>query len=516
LAIVLVAAGSVSSHAQLLGNRTEATSCASAIGGNVSTSQISVVCGIPPDVLDSLIKGRTQPLEELVAAHRKTITLLEENLDLNRGQIRTALNILGEANVSPEQIASKLVEFAERFKALRAAAASQRDDTSKVTALKSEAKGAINQGDLARADELLAAVEKSQDEVADRLAFNRAETTAQRGDIALTRLRYREAADHFAKAAARIPDKQRDPRLQYLEKEAEALYRQGSEFGDSIAATAAIKQYRSILALRPREHAPVDWAITQNNLGNALAILGTRESSTARLHEAVAAYREALKERTRDRAPLRWAMTQNNLGNALRTLGARESGTARLEEAVAAHREALKERTRERVPLQWAMTQNNLGNALGSLGARESGTARLQEAVAAFREALKERTRERVPLDWATTQHNLGTALQILAERENSIERLEEAVAASREGLKERTRERAPLDWALTQNSLGNALGGLGARESGTARLQEATEAYNLALEAFESAKAYYYISGTRDNLTRIEALIAARRSKPN
>ncbi len=37
-----------------------------------------------------------------------------------------------------------------------------------------------------------------------------------------------------------------------------------------------------------------------------------------------------------ERGPLDWAMTQNNLGNALRTLGERESGTARLEEAVAA------------------------------------------------------------------------------------------------------------------------------------------------------------------------------------
>ena len=36
-------------------------------------------------------------------------------------------------------------------------------------------------------------------------------------------------------------------------------------------------------------------------------------------------------------------MTQNNLGNALAALGARESGTARLEEAVAAYRAALEE-----------------------------------------------------------------------------------------------------------------------------------------------------------------------------
>ncbi len=119
-------------------------------------------------------------------------------------------------------------------------------------------------------------------------------------------------------------------------------------------------------------------------------MLGERESGTARLEEAVAAYRAALEERTRERVPLDWAMTQNNLGNALETLGERESGTARLEEAVAAYRAALEERTRERVPLEWAMTQMNLGNALEMLGERESGTARLEEAVAAYRAALEE------------------------------------------------------------------------------------------------------------------------------
>ena len=99
--------------------------------------------------------------------------------------------------------------------------------------------------------------------------------------------------------------------------------------------------------------------------------LGERENGTERLEEAVAAYRAALQEYTRDRVPLDWAMTQNNLGLALTSLGERESDTRRLEEAVDAYRAALSERTRERVPLHWAATQNNLGRALARLGERE-------------------------------------------------------------------------------------------------------------------------------------------------
>ena len=91
---------------------------------------------------------------------------------------------------------------------------------------------------------------------------------------------------------------------------------------------------------------------------DALTTYGQQRGDSHALVEAVAAYRDALQERTRKRVPLDWAMTQNNLGTALSTLGERESGTARLNEAVAAYRDALQERTRKRVPLQWAMTQN--------------------------------------------------------------------------------------------------------------------------------------------------------------
>ena len=44
---------------------------------------------------------------------------------------------------------------------------------------------------------------------------------------------------------------------------------------------------------------------------------------------------------TRERVPLQWAMTQMNLGNALLRLGERESGTACLDEAVVAYDGAL-------------------------------------------------------------------------------------------------------------------------------------------------------------------------------
>ena len=141
-----------------------------------------------------------------------------------------------------------------------------------------------------------------------------------------------------------------------------------------------------------------------------------------KLQDAVEAFGEALTEWTRERVPLDWATAQNNLGNALTVLGERENNTKTLQKAVEAYGEALKERTRERVPPEWASTQNNLGNALASLGKRETdpnGTKTLQKAVEALGEALKEWTRERAPRQWASAQNNLGVALMRLGEREN-------------------------------------------------------------------------------------------------
>ena len=136
----------------------------------------------------------------------------------------------------------------------------------------------------------------------------------------------------------------------------------------------AVAAYRHTLEVLQREKSPLQWALVQNNLGNVLQTLGTRtcktvggiQAGTKQLGEAVAAYRLALEERTETKVPLNWAETQNSLGNALQVLGVFEKQSARFVAAVGAYRQALTVWTREKTPLQWAIAQNNLGNALRS------------------------------------------------------------------------------------------------------------------------------------------------------
>jgi hypothetical protein len=139
------------------------------------------------------------------------------------------------------------------------------------------------------------------------------------------------------------------------------------------------------------------------------------------------------------RAPLDGAMTQNNLGNALAVLG-EHSDAAALRRKVEAYRAALLECIRARVPFDSATTQNDFDNVLAVLGER-SDVAALRWAVEAYEAALVECTRARVPLDWATTQNNLGIALIVVAERlgdetiaQSAVQQIEAAFVAMRDG----------------------------------------------------------------------------------
>ena len=576
LALVILFGAQPNHPARAATASVDAESGGIAIGGSVSNSTIvNTVNKQDPAVLAAMVQAFAADIaatDEARAKAESHAADLAARLGFTSSAVAEFFRILGKENVPDEKIPAQLIEIATHFAQAQAELATLEPDDPKAAEFAKRAQEALTAGRLAEADGLLDQAkeielaayrqarelkEKAQ-EAEDRHALKAADVVSRKGSIALTQLRYREAAKRFAEAAGIVPldGKYADQRILYVAKEASAYYQQGDEFGDNAALLSAIDRYRAILTFAPsdredwaiaqnglgnalrtlgdregatthleeavaayraalavqtRERAPLNWAAGQNNLGAALDTLGERESGTARLEEAVAAYRAALEERTRERAPLDWAQTQNNLGIALQALGERESGTARLEEAVAAYRAALEELTRERVPLDWAQTQNNLGNALQALGGREGGTARLEEAVAAFRAALEEWTRERVPLDWATAQNNLGIALQALGGRESGTARLEEAVAAYRAALEERTRERAPLDWATTQHNLGNALQALGGRESGTARLEEAEAAYRAALEELTRERVPLNWAYTQHNLSNALAKLAER-----
>jgi tetratricopeptide (TPR) repeat protein len=269
----------------------------SADHGSIAAGRDAIV-GVRDEVLESLVRDRTKLLQDLAETQKSALILLQDKLQLNERQILSALNAAGEAEVPPEDIGKRLIEIAEHYKVLKEEVRPAPGDDPRVAELKAHAAKAIEDGALEQADAFLADLAQVQEALLARAALDVAATHARRGEVALARLRYREAADHFAAASKRVPPAHEEQRLACLNSEANALYRQGDEFGDNGVLVAAIERYRALLALYPREHVPLDWAMTKLNLGKVLAILGER---TEQLHllkearEATAAAREVYR-----------------------------------------------------------------------------------------------------------------------------------------------------------------------------------------------------------------------------
>ena len=163
----------------------------------------------------------------------------------------------------------------------------------------------------------------------------------EQGRVESARLAYEQAARLFAEAAHLLPAEDTETRWRYLMEEAQAEQTFGDERGNNPALVQAIASYRAALPLAPRAERPLDWAMTQNNLGNALQRLGERESGTARLEEAVAAFRAALEERTRERVPLQWAWSFGGQGIVLMLIAERTKDAGMAQTALRQIEEAL-------------------------------------------------------------------------------------------------------------------------------------------------------------------------------
>jgi hypothetical protein len=233
------------------------------------------------------------------------VSELSSTLQTTREAVIGFFRILEREDVPLERLPETLAEIAERHRvALRRLRVLDIDDSA-VASTVTEARDAITVGAYHRADALFAAAETAElqglreAEALEREAIEAAErrrrgvaaARAQRGEIALIELGYLEAAEHFEMAAGLVPAGDYDLRGDYLAAQANALYKHGERRGDNGSLRRAVAIYRAALRERTRERVPLDWAMTQNNLGNALRTLGEREAGTARLEEAVAAAR---------------------------------------------------------------------------------------------------------------------------------------------------------------------------------------------------------------------------------
>ena len=255
------------------------------------------------------------------------------------------------------------------------------------------------------------------------------------------------------------------------------LYRLSTGDRDS-NLRSAIKCYEDALEIYTEKMFPKDWALTQNNLGNAYFVLPSinREEN---LRSAIGCYESTLRVYSEQSFPQEWATTQNNLGIAYTYLPSGDHH-ANLLDAIRYFESALRVRTEFRYEQDWARTQINLGNANLFLHAGDRD-ANLRYAIRCYEAALRVFTKPAFPEDWAITQNNLGNAFSELPFGDRDTN-LRTSVSCYIAALSVSTEQSDFKKWADLQINLGNVYLDLHDNDRAFEHFQNAVRACNSAV----------------------------------
>jgi len=225
-----------------------------------------------PEILKLLVQLATDKgvSEEKRRAAEATAKELAAKLGFTSAAVTEFFRILGEQDVPEEKLKERLVDIAAHFTTTRDVLAALEPDDRRTAELVRQAKEALDQGRLPEADTLLGQAKEFEaaalreirkfreraQEAEDRRALNLAKIEVSQGDIALTQLRYADAAEHFEQAAALVPADHAEERTNYLFQQAGALFELGNRRGDNTALQNASGIYQALLQHYARERAP--------------------------------------------------------------------------------------------------------------------------------------------------------------------------------------------------------------------------------------------------------------------
>ena len=269
-----------------------------AVGGDVTNSPINIVNGIPheqaADFVRLAVSGRPRDYTELL---RRLDALIPAESHLRAEALARFFAILGEAEVSPQDLTNRLAEIAGHYQALLARLETTSSTDPEVQRLKAEARQALEDtGDFARAEELLnqakardllvieqmrATIERVQAAL-DARKLSAAEAAAENGALMMTQLRYADAARYCAEAVELTPETHADELSDRLRAWTEAAWRAG-DFPTGVAAAGRA------LAL-DQGRLPADDALLAEDLINLAGLY----RATGRYQEAEPLYERAL------------------------------------------------------------------------------------------------------------------------------------------------------------------------------------------------------------------------------
>lgn len=240
------------------------------------------------------------------------------------------------------------------------------------------------------------------------------------------------------------------------------------------------------------------------NAAAAVAVAGTADMHYVAIH----GYRKSLHLAKRDDGPVDWAMTQRNLGIMLQLLAERQDDPKLFDEAAACYGTAMETLTRAAFPFLWATSQHRLGKVYYRQDVLAGDTELIKQALACFQAALQIVNRTERPLLWAEIMNDLAQAALLLGELLPSRVALERAVAAARNALEVRVGDASLLPWAASQNTLGSALFLLGKQTRDKALLAGAADAFRQAEEVYRRQGVTRMVAVAEKNLSRAEELL--------
>ena len=238
-----------------------------------------------------------------------------------------------------------------------------------------------------------------------------------------------------------------------------------------------------------RQQSPLEWARTQNHLGNVLAAMAQQLRDEALYGMAIAAFESALEVLDQEATPADWATTQFNLGTAAQALGRQENSSKLLKQAIDAYTNALLVWSQEKNPDDWAHAMHQLGNSFHAHGLLLKGNRTLQKSVVAYKNALKVFNADDHALALAATHNNKGTVLHHLAESEANADRVDEAIKSYETGLLVCQEQQLPIHLSvLVKVNIATARGLLAELTGDALLAEEVADQFELIIECFPHA----------------------------
>ena len=246
---------------------------------------------------------------------------------------------------------------------------------------------------------------------------------------------------------------------------------------------------QSLLTSELRQQAPLNWAETQNRLGNILGAIGQQLHDSETFTKAVECFTLALEEYNQEDSPLEWAATQSNLATALQALGRLEADAKALNSAVDAYTAALLVYTKKETPEEWMLIMLQLGMTLHTYGTLLKGNRTFQKAVVAYKNALSALDADNYPIELAAAHNNCGAVLLNLAESEENADRFEEAARSYETGWKVCMEQQRPVHLSvLCRVNKVTARGELAALTSDAVLAEDVADEFEVILECFPHA----------------------------